>query len=508
VIIRLTQKQSWLLLLTLSFLVSLLIPSIREAHLLCLRLLLPLHGKTFVQGEPGGCIIYTIPNVQFSESYRNELIRNSRRTADDFASAFATQDWASLRAPTPSAFTNHPLLQWAALTCSYLQSSYHSNTLNNQEASELVRVAQAANQTNGALWLAEALVSFDAGSDTAAVNALRMAAEKRNWMTDSENNFHYLSTLYQNAGLSQLDAAIEANNSLSEGFALAIQSKIKEHLRQLMTQAVNSGNDNEFLNLLNLLVELRKADWPEGNFRLQNVFRFFAAEDDLSEAMRKRMKLEPESSSDYGKQREFQQKVFRDYLAVQENQTVVSRFWGQADLVQTERKLRREINDEFSYQREAPLMLGTNLSGVFGALLLYLLVVATLQKSPFVWLRKSGAVPGKWPRKPKFWTHAMLMLMVGLAIGTHFFLALGVFAETGFPASEATPIVDSFTKALLTSGVLSGMGFFLWFAIWKDVKKPVSFWYAMSFPGYAYLIAIVAMAYLRFQIVESISLGF
>ena len=50
------------------FIAPLWLPSVREAHVLCLRWLLHLKGDTYVQGNPPGRVVYTVPNVQFTDT--------------------------------------------------------------------------------------------------------------------------------------------------------------------------------------------------------------------------------------------------------------------------------------------------------------------------------------------------------------------------------------------------------------------------------------------------------
>jgi hypothetical protein len=480
----------------------------REAHVLCVRLLFPFAGKTFVQGQPAGCILYTIPNVQFSERHCDELRHRSGRSPDDFALAVVTRDWPNLKIPATAVWTNHPLLEWAALRCSGLHSSANrTNALATNSALELVRLAQSTDETNGSLWLAEALVLFDAQRDDEAIAALRTAAEKNTWSDGGENDFRYLSSLYQRAGFSELDAALEANISRADIFTLDIQGRIKAHLQRLMTDAIDSTNDSRFSALLNLLVELRKADWPARNVNLQNAFRFFVPADELLEAMRSRLNLKTEPSDDYVKQQEFQQKVFHDYLAFQTDQAVASRFWGQADMAQTEKKLRKEIRERFLFRRVMVAVVGADVSGGCAALFLYLFVIAMLQELPFTWLRKMNGVQGKWPRQPKFWIWALAMLAVGIALGRNFFLTLGLFNVVGLQAIDSSARVSASTEAFLMSIALCGVLFAAQFSIWKFVKKSENRWSMALVSGCAYFIAIAAMAYWRHQTVEAVSLG-
>jgi hypothetical protein len=504
---RFRRKQIWGLVLVLLSLLSVVFRSTREAHLLCLRVVFPLKGNTFVQGQPDGCTLYTIPNVQFSEPYRTELMERSGQSADDFALATGSREWSQLKIPSPSGLTNHPLAVWTALMSSYLESSYHTNASEVERSLALVRFAETANQTNGALWLAEAAVKFRAHQDVAAIAALRVAAEKSTWSTGSEKNFQYLSKLYEKAGLSQLDAAIEANFIDSDWQVSMVQSTLKEHLQRLMAQAATSTNDDEFLNLFELLVQLRKAEWAEGSAKNPNGFRYFSPDDDLSKAMGSRMNLMPEASSDYDKQREFQRKAFQDYLVMQTDQKIVSRFLGQADVTQTERKLRREILDGPLFQREMLTMVCTSMSGGCAALFLYLGFTAVLQQLPFLWLRKVGGNRGTWPRSQGFWAGAVLLSVVTIAIGTHFLIALGMFSDVGLIVSDSAERMSPRAQSAVASTIICCSFFVLWLTIWKARKKSIEAWHVISSLVWIYIAAVFAMAYYRFELVHWVTVS-
>ena len=170
--------------------ISFFMPSAREAHVLCFRLLFHLNGKTFVQGQPSGCVLYIIPNVQFSKGYQEEMRQRSKRSPDDFILAMATGTWRDLKPPSAVVWTNHLLLEWGALTYAWSQSEQqspagrtnddvarHVNSSSLNTAGEVIRLAQAVDGTNGALWLAEALVNFQGQQDEAALASLSGSAK-------------------------------------------------------------------------------------------------------------------------------------------------------------------------------------------------------------------------------------------------------------------------------------------------------------------------------------------
>jgi hypothetical protein len=499
------QNRIWLVLCAAAFLATVAISSTREAHLLCLRLVIPFGGKTFVQGQPPGCMLYVVPNVQFSESYSAKLIETANRSADDFALAGATGEWDQLRFPPAQSWTNRPLLEWGAIVCCYLDRAYRTNADDAREALKLVHAAQAVDPDNGALWLGEALVSFGQRHDEAGVTALQLAAAKTNWSVGSERDFQYLTAMYLKAGLSRLDAGAAANSASRDNFwGMLIQNKLKFDLSRLMADAVNSTNDEEFLKLLTLLVDLRKADRSEWNWNvtLQNTFRFFGAGDELAEAMGKRMGMKWETPSEDAKPPDFDA-IFRDYLALQTNQAVVGRFWGQADVAQTEKKLRREIRSGPIYRHEMNTMFAADLSGIGTTLALYVIILAILQQLPFAWLRRSGEIRGTWPKRPAFWVLSGLFLTIGVIIGTRFFSALGIFNIVGL-VPESFNRADPHVKAIVVSIGFCVSCLLFWLLAWKITKKRIEPGYILMGLGCLYLLGIVAMAFWRSQLLAAI----
>jgi len=340
------------LLLAVFFIVSLVVPATREAHLLCIRLLLPLKGRTFVQGQPPGCIVYTIPNVQFTERHRQELRRNSSRSPDEFVLATAAGSFFELQPPPAATWTNHSLLEWGAIRCAWVYGSQELQT--NQiggiptreglmaalrTTREIIRTAQGVYPTNGALWIAEALLDFREEADAAALDALRLAAGKGRWHAGTRDAFLHIFGLLEDAGLSKLDAAGEASDQMPDYFALGVQRRIEREIQRLMAEALNQTNDQRFFELLGLVVDLRKPDWVDRDATLQNRFRSSYAGDDLVNAMAKRMGREPLpeiSSTNFAARSALRQEIFRDYLDRQAEQQTASRFLGQMDTFTTE----------------------------------------------------------------------------------------------------------------------------------------------------------------------------
>ncbi len=292
-------KVSHLVIAALLF-ASLWFPSTREAHVLCFRLLLHLRGNTFVQGQPPGCVIQTIPNVEFTEKYKTELRKRSKDSLDSFAIASAAGDFSQLEPPAlDSSWTNHTLLEWAAFRMTSWMSLENLGT--NQpptnslyipylrSARQAIQLAQSEDPTNGALWLAEAYLDFNEKKQPEARAALETAASNRQWNASLYPSISYIAKLLKKSGLSDLDAIIAANNESTWFSSMDISSGCRRNLEGLMTQALNEGDENGFLRGLKLWTDLRRADWTDEDPDIFNLFRNSRFSDDTINAMAKQI---------------------------------------------------------------------------------------------------------------------------------------------------------------------------------------------------------------------------
>jgi len=246
----------FLFLLLALLIATLVYPSTREAHSLCLRLLFHLKGNTLVQGQVNEFDNFIIPNAQFTKEYQKQLRTNSNASLDDYLLATATGDYFEWEMPQPrESWTNHTALQWSAFRFAQIAIREKSSLINSMSADstnalniiscaqKTVRLAQSTAPTNGALWLAEAAIEFG-DHDEAALAALRIAAQKTPWSADSESSFLYIVKLLETAGMPHLDSAIYANYYYrSDLQTLSVQGEIRQNLNRLMTNAIFEKDD-------------------------------------------------------------------------------------------------------------------------------------------------------------------------------------------------------------------------------------------------------------------------
>lgn len=510
------------------FALSLCFSSTREAHVLCARLLLHISRETFVQGQPPGCVIQTLPNVQFTEKRRQDLRVRSTNSLEDFMLANATGDYSGVEAPAAeAAWSNHPLLEWAALRLTWISCREYSH-LNSTNSFETNAVAMAAvknarltlqyaltaSPTNGALWLAEAYICFAEGQNQAALHALQIAATNPIWSAALEAEFLFIKELLHNAGLSELDAAIGANRQLSDTSALEIQGRCSRSIGQLMLVAVNENNDRQFTMLLQLLVQLRRAEWSCRSEFTFNSFRRFRFGNDLINGMAKQMGKEPLPESDglpyeqfhktQEQVRELREQIFQGYLNQHADPITVARFLTQSEDYKTEKALRLE-NRQLHFQSTMWAWLYTNLAGVGAILALSSLAIAFLFEIVIWALRQYSNPSGKLPRHGRFWITASLVVIASTAVFANFWIACGIGSKGGFGPVEPPPLISPNLQGLLLALLLCSAWFSVLFLDWKNSKSPIKPYLLTLFFAFVYLAFVFAMAYFRFESAEKIA---
>ncbi len=276
------------------FVASFLFPATREMHVLCLRLLLPFRGNTYVRGQEPGCVLQTIPNVSFTDRFIQELRRDARLSPDSYIQACSAGSYSEIQFPDAALWKDHPLLQWAALRFVWINRDGQSSATNSYKSarlekfgSDLIHLAQKSYLNNGALWLAEASHEFGAGREQSALDALRIAAEKGKWSLAYKASFDYIKRLMRAKGLSELDAAIAANNLAPDFSALTLQGTIKRTLIDRMTEAVIAGDDRGFSTEMERLQSLQKPTWFDSP--VANRFQIFSPGDEFLNALALRM---------------------------------------------------------------------------------------------------------------------------------------------------------------------------------------------------------------------------
>jgi hypothetical protein len=523
-------KLSWMILIIL-LVGSLSFSETREAQVLIIRLLLHLKGTTFVQGQPSGCIAYMVPNVQFTEKHQKELRIRSNQSLDDYALAVIIKNDTESELPPPRlelppmevSWTNHPLLNWAAfhmagITGNRIASLNSTNypitntaaLLFLKNAHATIHLAQTMNSTNGALWLAEACVDFDEGRDEAALAALKHAATNRNWNATAATDFSHMNELLLKSGLPPVDAAIAANSQSCGMDVLGIQGKNLRNLRRLLTAAVNNKNEPAFSELLQLLVELRRAEWSDKDMEIYNYFRRSPLGDELINAMAKQMGKPSISDTDhmgYQQRHEIQKQVFQDYIRQHSDMGTVASFIAQDECYGTERALRSRLS-EMQFRSLIWTLVWNSLSGSLAAFLLSSLVIALLFAPLICLLQKIPADVGLVPKQSTFWATAFVVVFASSLIFVNFWAAVGLGNTVGFGPAEPSPLINPMLQIFLVSSGLFGFILATSFVDWKRKKLTSKSWKHLAlYSAMAYLVCIFAMAFFRSQAVAEIISG-
>ena len=489
--------------------------SAREAHSLCFRLLLHLKGDTFVRGQSSGCIIYTIPRVEFTP-LRIEAVRNhSKDSIEAYALAAATGDYTRIESPVvDSSWTNHPLLEWMALRLVWISESQRDT--NNAAALKLfpataksarkaVHLAQSVDATNGALWLAEACLDFDEGRDADALVALQIAASNKVWNANSSVSFSNLASLYQKAGLSELDAAGQANWVGADTSPLALQGSCSRHLERLMTKAINNNQDADFLRQLEILTGLRRAEWEDKNSRIWNSISIGRRyPDDLINAMAAKLGRKPQPTVDdkgYSQRRELSRQLFQDFFNQISDQRLAAIYLTQGERYRTEKRLRAEISENEYW----PLLwwgLFASLAGMCAPLLLTLLVVLFVVELA-AWKFDQTGMDFRVAMRQRKYLIKLSCAVLGFALlMSNYSVSISLNAGGGFGPIEPPPFIHPDVVDFLVWLAVPAAVILAAYLFGDKVRIQIKFKHgqltAVAFG--AYLILILLMAFCRHQL--------
>jgi len=500
--------------------IPLLPPSGRELTVMNARLLLHLKGKTFVQGQPPGCVTYHIPNVQFTKDYGMLLRSHSDKSPEAFVLAGSMGDYDELKPPPGEVWRGNPLLESGAFrlagrACEEEWKAQLSNSplVNSNEpgygevARAVVQLAQQTYPNNGALWLAESALDFGDGSTKAALSSLQTAVAKGAWTASAGDFFNYSKGVLQAAGLSRLDAAIGAQAQSPDFDALVICGSVRRHLDSLLLQAAEKGDDQSFSRLTQMLVALGDVKWRDNGPVTHNVFCQFVPSHDLSEAMAKRMGRTVPSNSNSPVSSiptEVKKGLFRDYLEAHADPATADRFIKQQESGAKETEVFRRRRDAESDAFLSAFLFNT-ICALLALLMLSLLVVAGLFELLFVKLRQSGCPAGALPKKFTFWFLGFVAIAFGALVMTNFCIAVGTGNPVGFGPVEPPPAISPLVEALANSLLACSAWFVALVMLWKCNLLQGKTWRAVLFFAAAYCVCSLLAAHFRSQLVENIA---
>jgi hypothetical protein len=513
----------WLLLGTL-LAVTLSLPSTRESQTLCLRWLLHWNAHTTVQGRfdgyGGG---FCIPKVQFTPEYEQVLRERSTNSLEDFFLATPTEykraGFCPNLPPVESAWTNSPLLPsmtfLMAVRSTVTNSAHALSPEYLNSVRTMMRLARMTDPANGAYSQAEACFDFAVHDNQAALQALWTSCSNRNWTICLAATFSGYSSLFQRAGLSKLDAAVQAVRMAPFENSYFPQHNQK-YLDGLMIQAVSDGKPQEFVKLLQLLVELRRADWSDKYPDIYNVYRRFRPSDRLVEAMAVPLEMNlatnwadlPYDQANHVDQvKAIRQRVFQGYLNRYADPVTVTVFNTQSESYQTESHLKNQIW-ELGSQSGSSFAIGSQVAGGSSLLLLSLLCSALMFNVIYWRLKRRAGQGRRWWCDPLFWILFLGAIFLNTVIFSSF-LNLLKLADISAPAKviEIAKLFDIHPPGISAPGI--ACFFFLFFSAglayrlrqWKRGRLQNSSWKAVRLFAVAYLVAILAMAFFRSQLV-------
>ena len=488
-----------LIILGCAFVASWIVPAARESQILCVRLLLHLSGKTVVQGQPPGCVIYIVPNVIFSDAHGAELLRRAGDSPDDYFRARAVRrDVAA--GPPMEMWRGHPLIECAV--ASAMERLPHALPpakgapkaapdldARVQHATEIVALAQQTCPQNGALWLAEARLLFLRNANEEGLAACRTALQKGNWQIRSPGAVSYLKALLLASGLSDLDAMIEATAQCDRGLAM-LEFPVQARLGTLMADAVRGGEREKFRDLLSLRREIRNAHWSDSKWK---AFSKLTEARRLAEAMEVSAgRPALEKPKDHEKAIEEQSRIVHAYLA-----TNFGEAFAESTLNEDEAAVARLTSERNHWQTDPALLLSGGLSTVLGdiALLLLSLLLTAFAIWPAVHLARSADAAGRPLHRS---TRLIIASLAAIGVGTVLLTGwdVAVHQKVGLRGDRTPADTDLRIRVMHMLPVALGcLCISLWFRRNKNVQTVFAASAACVFVFY--LACIFAMAITR-----------
>ena len=280
-------------------------PTARELHSLTWRLLFHIPGEhTFVQGQPPGCTIFVVPNVRFTDEYRNWIIENASSSPEAYLLA-SHSVCHSPDLPPPNSWRDSPYVGWAA--CKYAVDAQIAARLSVRDdattaalspeiqrqiadARTVIQFAQEEHPGNGALWLADAALHWAEHDRQATLASLRTAASKNDWDYGTDAHMHAIELL-RHLGFSRLDAASEPYWTVM--LPLRLRNSAADALNDMMADAADQNDDAAFENLATLRRDLQRVDQriPEAKNALRRIVPYCGISS-LNEAMARRLGAE------------------------------------------------------------------------------------------------------------------------------------------------------------------------------------------------------------------------
>jgi hypothetical protein len=444
----------------LLLLASLLITETRELQVCTFRLLFRLQGtQTFVLGQPSGCVVTIVPNVNFTESFCQACLAAATDSPDAYLLARYCHP-AVKRVPPAAAWQGHPLLEWGAmeivcqLTTPDPEPDGRPGNVRGipskesiDRAAEIVHLAQASRPENGALWMAEAFLHFERGADEAGLSALTTAAQKPEWDSVSSTVFFHTRRLLEEQGMPRVDASTAAHSPFWLGSFLSAGSSNATHLARLIAEAVAQEDHEKMASLLTLWSDLTRGKPPPYQWKRFPPMRWRS--DIIQEAVAERLGRElPDSGVEWQQRQALETNLLLEYFTAQVGGELSRELLG-------DERLPPEVEAaaQFRSREQNAILVGALRSSVGGMLTLLLMAMVFsmfLLEVPFLQLPRDATLAGcrRW-----FW---LVLVLAGVVSAVLLFSAIhAVVQPVGLRVGPSKdPIWDNIAFASLLAVLL------------------------------------------------------
>ncbi|MCP4247368.1 MAG: hypothetical protein GY778_10005 [bacterium] len=505
-------RLAWIGLLA-ALLATLAVPSTRELQTLLVRLLFHIEGaNTYVQGQPPGCVIVVVPNVQFRQQYLDKVREESATSPEAFLRAVSCL-WAHQEMPTVEHWESDPLLVWATFEqVSHTVRPRYPQVVDiplDTEAARsdragtawtFVRCAQDRRPENGALWLAEAALHFFDGRQESALQALDTAADKPAWDSQKSESILLTAHLLEADGLPRFDALVRAwSRSRPNGRYVA--SYVREQLFTVIADAVAEGDDTRFAILAGQLHRLQGGTWA-----IPGTPNFFRAwpdryyDPDMAAAMAARLGIAVPAAGEieYEQARTLHDAIVAEYLQRHLDHQLAG------GLLDSQSKHRNERRNRPNHHPTFYPGIRSTIGGLLVMLLFAFGISALLLELPF-WLEPRSFIvrrDGGFPRSRRV-RAAVCVACLGVIL-VLFRLIDSLQQPTGFGAAPTEELLSPSQSNFLGAAAL---GFF-----WTVLRLLIrgTGWLSTCYNigllllGFAYLAAVALTAHFREETIRVI----
>jgi len=498
--------------LAAALLVTLAVPATREMHILTFRLLFRIPGpNTNVQGQPEGCRILVIPNLEFHEEYEEVRQRESQLGPEEYLLALTCRRWRPPPVPPP-------VEKWRGEDDLLLLSAlwgteavpFTTEKLDRRPVLALVKEAQDRFPTNGYLWLAEARLHHAQGDRGKALSALREAAKRPAGPMVTPASEDRAHEILVKAGLSHLDASLQA--VYRRYGTSCVASGASGDIADQIADAISQDDRDRVLALLRVADQLRKARFRPSP-ALNPFDHTLTLNHEIGEAAaqqlgRKLPYCSPTadfSVEKYTANQEALRKATIDYLKLAAGEALAEELVMPhfADCSPEAKELRKQLMraSHESFQRAMRYFVAATLSGVAALLLLTSLVAFGLHEGAYALVPALQEHDDDWRvlRRPAALAAVLLAFLGCLMLFAASFNAwlqpIGMRALSA--GTERSPFWDNVRLGLIVAAVWASVRFC------RRRSAGIAYWASAALIG-LYTGSVVSAAIFRLMLEEAL----